>query len=160
MAIAVILLPPLGELDVTNPPGIRIQSATRQPIFDDTTPEIVRWKLRLPANFDSALILRGMVTMMGANTGTKAVRLGCAVFAVDSAEAGDTESFDTENTADVTINNTAGTRVDFVVALTNDDSAAAGDEITIKFRRVADHANDDAVGDMAMPVVNLEYTVA
>lgn len=80
----------------------------------------------------------------------KVVRLGAAAKKI----VGGTDNLDlstgagTEATADVTLNSTSGVAVIGTISITNAnlDSAAAGDWIGIRFRRIADHANDTATG--------------
>lgn len=81
---------------------------------------------------------------------SKVVRLGAAAKKIVAG----TDTLDlstgagTEATADVTLDETTGVPVLGTISIANAnlDSAAAGDWIGIRFRRIADHANDTATG--------------
>lgn len=159
MATAYLLTPLVWKFDRTNPPGVNVDNPENRMVFDDTTSEICRLVIELPPNFSGGLVIRGKIAAVPANTGTKVCGIGVAVDAKDTAENIASETFDTENTIEITVNNTANTQVDWSLALTNADSAAASDRLVIKLRRVTTGlTGTNAVGDVVIEPLILEYT--
>jgi len=160
VATGTILLPlKWPHFDRTNPPGLNVDNPENRMAFDDTASEIVRIIIRAPDDYASGFVLKGFIPMAGANTGTKVVGVGVAVDAKASGESIGSESFDTENTTEITINNTAETIVSFSLTLTNADSVNAGERMVLKFRRITTGlTGTNAVGDALMEATTLEYT--
>ena len=82
-----------------------------------------------------------------------------AVTGETDAVAMDTDSFDSPNEADDDILGTTAKRPQEVsITLTNFDNGAAGDYLTVRVSRNADHANDDLPEDAWLWAVSLTYT--
>jgi hypothetical protein len=118
--------------------------------FDPTTDQTAVWRLIIPQGVSSTLTLVVSYIMASATTGS--VRFQAAVEAITPGDATDLdagESFDTDNSAGATVPGTAGYEAALSITLTNADSYAAGDRVTIRLRRDADGTSgtDDAAGD-------------
>lgn len=154
------MLPAAGaELDDTNPPGVSFVGSRRVLLFDDDTDEIIYYTFRMPQDYSSGLTLKFQYSMVSATTNE--VIIGCEVMAVSDGEDVDTDSYDTVNTSSATtVPGTAGLIDEISLTLTNADSVAAGDYVSIKIRRDANNAGDDAAGDMEFWGASLEYTTS
>lgn len=158
MATGHINLHPLGGIkDVTNPPAILYQGARPYLAFDETTDEIITWSLALPDDFASGLTIKCHYSMASATTNNVAV--GCEVMAVSDAETINVDSYDTQNTSsDSAVPVSVSTKKNITLALTNADSVAAGDYISLKFRRENTTTGTNATGDMYVWALALTYT--
>ena len=166
MATGTILLPILGATpDPTNPPAVLFTAANRPYLtFDASTDELCLWTFRMPENYASAPLLKVQYSMVSAVSGdaNNEIVIAAEVMSVDDGEDVDTDSFDTPNVSTTTVvPATAGLMDDLSITLTNDGSPspmAANANVSIRFRRDADNAADDAAGDMEVWAVSLEYT--
>lgn len=162
MATGTVLLSiPPSAYDATNPPGLRFEDHRWELLFDDTTDELCYWTFRLPQDYASAPVLKLQYKMSSATTAEVMIR--AAVMAVSDGDAADvdTASFDTDNTsAATTVPGTAGHLDEISLTLTNADSMAAGDLVTLRLARDADNVGDDATGDMEVVAASLEYTAS
>lgn len=161
MATASILLPiPPSGYDATNPPGLRFEDHRWELLFDDSTDELCFWTFRLPTGFASAPVLKIQHKATTATTGNAG--FDAAIMAVtpgDSADV-DTPSFDTDNVGAANATpGTAGFLDETSIALSNADSMAAGDLVSIRLNRNTAIASN-LTGDIEVPAVSLEYTVA
>lgn len=159
MPTGTILLPIPGNFDATNPPGLGFFNSKPRLLFDDAVDEIVHWTLRMPANYASTPVLKLQYAMTSATTNE--VIVACQIMAVSDgdAQAIDSDSYDAVNTsAAKTVPGTVGYLDEISLALTNNDSMAAGDWTALKFSRDANNAGDDAAGDMELIAASLEYT--
>ena len=155
----IILSIPPSAVDQTNPPGMRFEDHRWELLFDDATDEIVYWTFRLPQDYASAPAIKWQYKMTSATALEVIIRV--AIMAVSDGDAADVDapSFDTDNTSSATtVPGTAGHLDEISMALSNNDSMAAGDFVTIRGARDADNAGDDATGDMETVAVSLEYT--
>ncbi len=161
MATATIILPINGaELDPTAPPGVEFVNGLRRLLFDDDTPEIARWTFRMPENFASGLVMKLQYATAAVVAGTVSWEVFVMAHADAAAAAVDAESYDAANPGTETVlDTTAGRLSEISIALSNDDSVAPGNWVTIRLEREADDAtNDTATGDMELWNVSLEYT--
>ena len=144
--------------DATNPPGLEFTAAGRPYLtFQDTTDELCIWTFRMPANYSSAPVAKIQYSMATATT--LEVIVAVEIMAVSDGEDVDTDSYDTANTsAATTVPGTAGLMDEITLTLTNADSLAAGDYVSVRFRRDANNAGDDATGDLELWAIALEYT--
>ena len=71
-----------------------------------------------------------------------------------------TESYDTANTVTDTVPGTAGYLAEASITMSNTDSLAANDLVTIKFYRDANAGGDTASGDADLYALSLEYTAS
>lgn len=149
---------PVWVLDDTNPPGLNVDNPETRMAFDDTVNEICRAVVELPAIYVGSLVLRGKLTCVDAQTATKVCKVSVEVDAKDAAEDIGTETFDTANTTEITVNNTAETQVDWSLTLSNDDSAAAGDRLVLRLKRDNSTTGTNAVGDVIIEPHVLEYS--
>lgn len=146
-------------LDSTNPPAYDVPNRVMKLRFDDSTDEIAYFKIpAMPADYASAPTLRVLYSMTSATSGD--VVWACEVMAVSSGDSQDTDadSFDTANTATDTVAATAGHMKTVAVTLTNNDSLAARDFVTLKVYRDANNGSDTAAGDAELIGLLLEYT--
>lgn len=129
--------------------------------FDDTTVEQLRFQGVVPDNYASGLTATLFYSMASANSGKVDFEVSVMCVTPDDAADIDTDSFDTVNAANETVPGTAGYMSELDVALTNADSAAAGDLIFLKLERDADDAtNDTATGDAELRGIRLQYTTS
>ena len=159
MATAEIILPILGGIrDVTNPPGI-LYSVIGRPYltFDDTADELILYPFRMPDNYASGLEVYWQYSMASATTNNVAIR--SQVMAVTDGEDIDTDSFDTlDKSADATVPGTVGLMDEITHTLTNVDSLAAGDYVSIQLGRENATTGTNATGDMFVWALSLTYT--
>jgi hypothetical protein len=162
MATGTVILPVnSAQLDDTNPPGVEYINGAKTLLFDDTTPQVIYFDFRLPENYASAPVLKWQYGMDTATSGL--VDLECQAMAVTPGDALDmtTESYDTANSQNDTVPGTAEYLDEISNALTNFDSAVAGDYVRLKISRDADDGtNDTATGDMRFWGAALEYTTS
>jgi len=160
MATGTIILPVGGAyVDSTAPPGLGFSQSRAKLLFDDTTPEIVRWVFRMPADYASGPVAKIQYSMASATSND--VEFEVSVMAVSDGDAQDldADSFDTVNSGSATVPGTAGYLDEISITLTNADSVAAGDWVCVKLARDADDGtNDTATGDAEVWAVSVEYT--
>ena len=167
MATAPIILPLLGGVpDVTNPPQVLWTTAGRPHLaFDETTDELITWGgIRLPDHYSSTpvVILQWSSSAASAPATSETVRWAVEVMK-ETPETGtaamDTDSFDSPNEDDDDALGTNAKRLQEIsITLTNFDGADAGDNISIRISRNADHANDDLTEDAWLWAVEFNYT--
>ena len=129
-------------------------------LFDASTDEIIHKRFRLPTDYSSGATLKLQFSMASATSGN--VVWAAEVWAITPADAADsdTTSYDTANSVTEAVPGTAGYLDEASITLTNADSMAAGDLVTIRIRRDADNASDTAAGDAELRAISLEYTTA
>lgn len=154
----VILNIPPGAVDTTNPPGMRFEDHRWELLFDDATDELCYWTFRLPENYSSAPAIK--IQHKAASAATGNAGFDCAIMAVtpgDSADV-DTPSFNTDNVGAANATPaTAGHLDETSITLSNNDSMAANDMVTVRLNRNTAVASD-LVGDIEVVAVSLEYT--
>ena len=154
MSTILLPIPPHG-FDGTEPAGLLYENDVPHLLFDDTTAEGIYFQFRMPSDYSSALVIKLVYSMVSATSGT--VGFDVSLWAATAGEDVDTPSYDTANAGSETVPGTAGLSSDLSIALSNDDSVAAGDLVRMKvFRQAADTAS----GDVELRAVNLEYTGA
>lgn len=128
--------------------------------FDAANLESAMWSFRMPSDYASAPVLKVQFKMTSAVTGNVIV-LG-RLAATTSGDTTDTDAkvFATVNTSAATAvpATTAGKLLELSLALTNDDSVAAGDFVTLYVARDGASGSDTAAGDMEVVMVALTYT--
>lgn len=118
--------------------------------FDASSVESASWTFRAPQGLSGSLSLVVSYFMASATSGN--IDFEASVEAISEGDAHDLDAgtyFSTVNTmtADA-VPATQGYMGEFTISLTNADSIAAGDVVTIKLERDADDAtNDTASGD-------------
>lgn len=132
--------------------------------FDDTTVEAARSpNMMMPAAYTGSGTLKADIFYAMASATSGKVDFEVSVEALTAADAVDTdsaESFDTANAANETVPGTAGYLGKLTVTLTNKDSVAAGDQVRLKLERDADDGtNDTASGDARVYLVVLREEV-
>lgn len=162
MATGTIILPiPPHGADPTNPPGMLYENFQWVLTFDSATDEIVYWTFRLPANYGSSPVAKLRYKMDTATSGNIVMQM--AIRATADGEDPASSGFDTENgSGQVAVPGTAELEDEVSITLTNNDSMAAGESITVRLRRDADStsATDDATGDLKLIAASIEYTTA
>jgi len=104
----------------------------------------------LPLTYGGNPVLRLRYRMASANS-SKAVVMAAQVAAVSDTDASvDAKVFATENTAIISVPDAANTQDEADITLTNADSMAAGDEITIVLYRKGSDGSDTASGDLIL----------
>jgi hypothetical protein len=129
--------------------------------FDATTDEMVFWQFVMPANYSSGLTMIVFYKMTSATSGT--VRFESFVQAVTPGDSQDVDAdaFASSNSNGGTVPGTAGYMTTISITLTNADSVAAGDFVTVRLSRDADASSggtDSATGDCEVIGVMLQYT--
>ena len=156
-----IILPmTAAELDASNAPQATIQSNRMHLGFDAGTDELIYYMFRMPADYGSSLLLKLQYAMASATSGD--VIWASALWAItpgDSADV-DTESYDTANTVTDTVPGTAGYLAEASITMSNADSLAANDLLTIKVYRDANAGGDTATGDADLYGLSLQYTAS
>ena len=146
-----------GIRDVTNPPGLLWVGARPFLTFDGTTNELLTWTFRLPVDYASGLTVKWQYSMASATTNNVAVR--SQIMAVSSGGTINVDSYDTlDKSADATVPGTVGIMDEISFALTNIDSAAAGDYIAVQLGRENGTTGTNATGDMYVWEIALTYT--
>ena len=125
--------------------------------FDKDTDEHVACSFVMPGDYASAPVLK--VKWYSARTSAETVQWGCKVLAITPGAAEDvpTKNYASTNVATATTcpantNDLAET----TITLTNADSVAAGDLVTLILYR--DVSGDDAAGDAYMLGCEFQYT--
>lgn len=167
MATGTILLPILAAIgDPTNPPGIAFASGTNRPYltFDGTAAiEACVWTFRMPENYDSGLNAYIQWSGSSSTTTSHTVQWTVKVMALtpDTDGAADSDSYDSENVVSDDILGTTAKRIqECSVALSNADSVAAGDYVSIQLSRDYSDAADDLAEDAWLWGFTLEYTTS
>jgi len=173
MATGSIILPiaaatlPDGSANNAAPAIQRVKSSGADPkpfflqaAFDAGTDEMLHWSFRMPANYASAPVLKVLFKMASATSGNVIIEGRVVAITPGDATDLDADAFATTNTSSATAvpATTAGKIGEISLALTNEDSAAAGDFVIIYLRRDADNGSDTATGDMEVVAVSLDYT--
>jgi hypothetical protein len=131
-----------------------------QAAFDAATDEMLYWTFRMPDDYASGPLLKGQYGMASATTG--AVRFEGRIAAITPGDATDKDAkaLATTNSVGDTVAATAGYVKEFSITLTNADSLAPGDWVTVMLRRDADGTTgtDDATGDCEVGNAALVYT--
>lgn len=158
MATSQINLPILGGVrDLTNPPGMTWVNARPCLLFDGTTDELITFSFRMPNDYASGLTVKWQYSMVSAITNNVATR--AQVMAASDGDNIDTDSYDTlQASSDATVPGTAGLMDEISLALTNVDSLAAGDYISVQLGRENGTSGTNATGDMEVWAIALTYT--
>lgn len=164
--MATIILPITAMVpDATNPPGMAFTTGRPYLTFDGgSTDEICYITFRLPSDYASGATLKLQWSGSTSTTTSHTVKWGCAVMALtpDVDGAFDSDSYDTDNTVTDDILGTTAKRIqEASITLTNFDSGAAGDYVSLKiFRDASDTGTDDLPEDAWLFALSFEYTTA
>lgn len=176
MATGTIILPimgamlPDGSTNNASPQFIRTKGTATssssvpapfipQLLFDPATNEHCFFTFRMPADYASGLALK---LLWGVNSASAAnVVWEGRINAVTPADA-DTpneHAFAAANSATTAVNTTEARRlIETPITLTNADSVAAGDLVTLMVKRDAASGSDTCAVDAELSAVSLEYT--
>lgn len=173
MTTGSILLPIIGATlpdGSTNNAAARLQRvqgsasapspAFVQLLFDAAADQMANWTFRVPVNYASSPVAK--LLWKANTTSSNTVRWGVRIAAITPADA-DTpneHAFATSNEANGTPNGTEARRlVETSITLTNADSLAAGDLVTMQvFRNADDAGNDTCTVDAELVALTIEYT--
>jgi len=160
------LLSSSAILDDDSPPAITIVESTgtgtprfRVADFDASSDEIIYWTLSAPSDMASGdweAVVYWYANDVGPNEG---VAWAIAVSATSEGDADDMEeqAVDTANVATEDVNETEATRLMVTtITMSNLDSAAAGDNVTMQFFRDISNAADDLTSDARLVQVRLK----
>jgi hypothetical protein len=150
--------------DVTAAPIDLVESsgAAPNPVWyrmplDADADEGRQWDFILDRKYIGSPVLKVHYYMAGANT-SDAVVLVCQIAAVSDTDASVTAKvFDAVNTSTTTVPDAAGTEDVASITLTNADSMAAGDRISLLLYRDANAGGDTAAGDCVVTGVELQF---
>jgi hypothetical protein len=131
-----------------------------QAAFDATTEEQCMWSFRMPADYASAPVVKVQYKMTSATSGGVAFEARIAAVTDGDAQDVDAKGFAAANVATATVPGTAGHLDEVSITMTNADSVAAGDFVTLYLNRDPAHASDTATGDAEVIGVALTYTTA
>jgi hypothetical protein len=127
--------------------------------FDATTREQLMWTFRMPADYASAPVVVAQFAMTSATTGNVILEARIAAITPGDATDIDTKAFAAANTSATTaVAATAGFVKEISITMTNADSLAAGDQVTLYLARDAANASDTATGDLELISAALTYT--
>lgn len=159
---------PDGSASNAAPAMQRVQSSASSPkihflqlAFDATTDEMCYWSFRMPADYLSTPVLKVQYKMASATSNTVVIEGRVAAVTDGDSTDVDAKALGTTNASSATtVPGTAGYIDEISLALTNNDSVAAGDWVTVSLRRDADSTNatDNATGDMEVIGVAITYT--
>jgi hypothetical protein len=168
---AIPLLPgaailPDGSASNAAPALLRVKSSAAAPApyflqlaFDASTKEQVSWQTRVPDNYASGPVLECWFKMTSATTGNVIIEGRLAAITDGDATDADAKAYGTANTSSATaVPGTAGYVKKISLTLTNADSVAAGDWVSIYLARDAANGSDTATGDMEVVMAALSYT--
>lgn len=149
-----------AEVSSTNPPGVSAQDGRIVLSFDDASDELVYWTFRWPSWYSTHTVDFTMLFSNG--TGDT----GDASFIVDlwATSPGDVatilgESYDTSNAVTATHSGITNSLSEATATLTNLDSVAAGDLVTVRFWRDGNGGSDTLTGDVDVWAASLEFTL-
>lgn len=127
-------------------------------LFDAATDEHIVCSFTMPQDYVSAPVLKVQFKMTSATSGS--VVWVCQVMAVTPGDATDldAEVFAAANSVTEAVPATAGYLDEASITLTNADSVAAGDRVTLLLFRDANNAADDAAGDAEFVGADLRYS--
>lgn len=129
--------------------------------FDAAALEWATWQFRVPADYASAITLKVVFKMTSAVTGNVIVvgRLAAYTSNTDTTDF-DAKVFAAANTSAATAvpATTAGKLGEISLALSTDDSIAAGDMAVLYVARDGASGSDTAAGDMEVVECTLTYT--
>lgn len=165
MATGTIQLPVGAAVgDATYPPGRSLENNVRKLLFDGTAGasagERCYWTFRLPGDYASALTAKIQYQFVTVTTGNWVCNVYVYAYTpgTDTGNA-DADSYDTKNSGTLAAGTTtAGQISEGSITLTNADSAAAGDWITVKLERDANDASDTITEDVEVSTFTLTYT--
>lgn len=175
MATGTVLLPigaatlPDGTASNLFPGVVRAKSSGSAPgvyflqaNFDASNLEWFTWSFRMPSDYDSAPTLKIQFKMASATTGNVIVVGRVAAITPGDATDADAKVFGSANTSAATAvpATTAGKIGEISLALSTNDSLAAGDWVVVYFGRDGASGSDTAAGDLELVSLNLEYTTA
>jgi hypothetical protein len=159
-----ILTPQAAEFPSTNfPQLLTIHSTERRFVlaYDGATAETAMWTAVVPQGWTGTVNAVISYCMSSATSG--GVAFSVTLEAVTSADALDLDTatgYDTTNTGtDAAVPGTAGYMDQITIALSNLDSAAAGDLLRISVTRAVDNAADTATGDCYVLAVEIKDAV-
>lgn len=158
---------PDGSASNAAPALTRVKSSAAAPTphflqlgFDASVEEQCFWSFRMPADYASAPVLKVQFKMATATTGGVAWEGRLAAVSDGDATDVDAKGLAAANTATATVPGTAGHLDEVSITLTNADSVAGGDFVTVYLARDVGHASDTATGDAEVVAVALTYTTA
>lgn len=129
--------------------------------FDAASLEAAMWQFRVPADYASAMVLKVVFKMVSATTGNVIINGALAAYTPGT----DTTDFDAKAFAAANVSaatavpaTTAGKLGEISLALTTDDSIAAGDMAVLYLARDGANGSDTAAGDMEVTAVAITYT--
>lgn len=159
---------PDGSTNNAAPAIQRVKSSASDPklhfiqlAFDATTDEMCYWTFPMPSNYASAPVLKVFYKMTSATSGTIVWEGRIAATSDGDSTDLDAKALATTNhSGALTVPGTAGFLDVGSITLTNADSLAAGDIVTVQLRRDADSTNatDNATGDAEVMACMLDYT--
>ena len=157
------LHPDSAILDDNSPPALTIveSSGTGTPRFrvadfDAATDEILYWTFVVPGDMASGnwtADVQWLTNDIGAN---ETCYWDMAISA--NAETADmtTQAVGTTNSASEDVGAAVNTKIVTTITLSNLDSVAAGDLVTLRFSRDANNVNDDLTSDARLVAINLK----
>lgn len=159
---------PDGSASNAAPALVRVKSSAAAPTsytlelrFDATTEEQVCFNVPFwPADYASAPVAKVSYKMTSATTGGVAFESRIAAITAGDATDADAKAFAAANVGTDTVAGTAGYIKTVSFALTNDDSVAAGDHVSVYLNRDPAHASDTATGDCEVTGFAVTYTTA
>lgn len=161
MASRASLHPLAMEVPGANFPELKKIGADRYVLaFDASVDETARWSFAAPVGITPNITLVAHGFMASATSGN--VVLAASLEAVtpgDAINLNSASSFDTANTSPATaVPGSTGNPFTVTVAVTNNDSIAAGDWVRIQFSRAATNGSDTAAGDYYLEGIELKDT--
>lgn len=162
--VRIVFSPGDAYLPATNPAAPVQAAGTNFPVpglaFDATTQETAYF--RFPALSYGSGNVTVTVEWYADTASANGITFGASLAAItpntDTQDI-ETKAFATENTASDTHLGTTGQRLhSFDITVTNLDSIAAGDDVTLRLRRVPADASDTMTGDAIVTRVIVSYS--
>lgn len=157
MATRAVFTPESAHFPSSNFP--QLTTSNRRPVlaFDTSTSETCYWTGVAPQGLTGTITVVVTYAMASATSG--GVAWDCALEAITSGDATDTDattSFDTANTGTAaSVPATAGYMSQISITMTNADSIAAADYYRLSLARATANATDTATGDAYVLAVEL-----
>lgn len=130
-----------------------------QLLYDAAQKEWAHWAFQMPGDYASAPVVRFKFKMASATSGNVIVNCSLAAITGGDSTDGDAKAFATTNASSgIAVAGTAGFVVESTLALSNADSLAANDWVTLGFARDGASGSDTATGDCELVSLSLEYT--
>jgi hypothetical protein len=142
-----------AQIAIVTSSGGTLHPRHLEALFDASVDEHIFWSFVMPNIYVSTPVLKVYYKAVSATSGTAAFAAVLAAVTDGEAQDVDANAFDTANVGTATVPGTVGYMDVISIALSNEDSLAAGDHVIIGLFR--DVSGDSVAGDLE--VINVEF---